>query len=94
MIIFIINEYRKSGDYVGIVCNFVIKKTNNGNNQLLRQFIDDGLATDAIAQLNLDPKDEHRIDWILCKGFDVVSGEFAPKGISDHPYYAVQLRYA
>ena len=48
-------------------------------------------VTDAIGVLQLDPKNDERIDWILTKGFKVVGGNTSPKGISDHPYYEVSL---
>ena len=46
---------------------------------------------DAIASAGLDLDNEHRIDWIITKGFKVVGGKMLPKGISDHPYYQVEL---
>ena len=48
--------------------------------------------TDAVAVAGLHHSD--RIDWILSKGFNVESGEIQEKGVSDHPYYQVSLRYA
>jgi endonuclease/exonuclease/phosphatase family metal-dependent hydrolase len=49
--------------------------------------------TDAIAQAQLDLNNEDRIDWILTKGFKVISGKMLEKGISDHPYYQVSLNW-
>ena len=48
--------------------------------------------TDAIAIADLDPQNDRRIDWILVKGFTVEGGQFQDKGVSDHPYYQVNLR--
>ena len=48
--------------------------------------------TDAIAVAKLDPQNNKRIDWILTKGFTVEGGLFQGKGVSDHPYYQVNLR--
>ena len=48
--------------------------------------------TDAIKVAKLDPHEDQRIDWILTKGFVVDGGEFLGKGVSDHPYYQVNLR--
>ena len=48
--------------------------------------------TDAIAVADLDPQNDRRIDWILVKGFTVEGGQFQDKGVSDHPYYQVNLR--
>ncbi len=48
-------------------------------------------VTDAIHKAGLDLNNPDRIDWILTKGFKVNSGEMIEKGISDHPYYEVNL---
>lgn len=58
---------------------------------LLHQAIQNGDFIDAVAEAGLDLDNSHRIDWILCKGFKVVSGHMVDKGISDHPYYQVSL---
>lgn len=34
---------------------------------------------------------DNRIDWILTKGFHVQTGQSEPIGVSDHPYYQVEL---
>lgn len=47
-----------------------------------------------IGELELDSDEEHRIDWILTRGFEAVDGQMLPKGISDHPYYQVTLKYS
>ena len=49
-------------------------------------------VNDAIANASLDLGNAHRIDWILTKGFDVLDGAILQKGISDHPYYQVELK--
>lgn len=49
--------------------------------------------TDAIFSANLDLGNSNRIDWILTKGFEVVGGHMVEKGVSDHPYYQVELLY-
>jgi len=48
---------------------------------------------DAVAIAGLDTENSDRIDWILTKGFKVESGEMLGKGVSDHPYYQVNLSY-
>jgi len=48
---------------------------------------------DAISKAGLDLNNPDRIDWILTKGFKVNSGEMIEKGISDHPYYEVNLSF-
>ena len=65
--------------------------TNKSNPRLL-QLLQNPDIIDAIAVQNLDPNEQARIDWIFVKGFDVVGGAFAPKGVSDHPYYEIHLR--
>jgi len=49
--------------------------------------------TDAIEAAGLDLNNRNRIDWIFTKGFSIDSGEMLSKGVSDHPFYAVNLRY-
>lgn len=49
--------------------------------------------TDAINVAKLDTQGSERIDWILTKGFNVVGGRTLDKGVSDHPYYEVNLSY-
>ena len=48
-------------------------------------------VTDAIGDLNLDPNESNRIDWILTKGFKIHDGKVLEKGISDHPYYQISM---
>jgi hypothetical protein len=35
-----------------------------------------------------------RLDWIVTKGFEVVQGDFTPRGISDHAHYWVELVFS
>ena len=65
---------------------------SRGSELALSELRQNPLVTDAIAQQNLDPNESERIDWIFTKGFSVVGGEYAPKGVSDHPYYEVHLQ--
>jgi len=58
----------------------------------LAKALTDVEITDAIKVAKLDPQEDQRIDWILTKGFVVEGGEFVGKGVSDHPYYQVNLR--
>lgn len=59
----------------------------------LEQALRDVDISDAIALANLDLDNHDRIDWILTKGFDVMGGTMLEKGVSDHPYYQVNLSY-
>lgn len=34
-----------------------------------------------------------RLDWIITRGFDVVQGDYTPRGISDHAHYWVELAF-
>jgi endonuclease/exonuclease/phosphatase family metal-dependent hydrolase len=63
-----------------------------GDATLLRDIVADASVIDAIAAAGLTSEGSDRIDWILTRGFDVVSGRELPKGISDHPYFEVTLR--
>ena len=65
--------------------------TNRSEPQLA-EFLATYPDVDAIrlAQLSID--DEKRIDWILVKGFAVIDGRELPRGVSDHPFYAVSLK--
>ncbi|MCH2189599.1 MAG: hypothetical protein MK188_01575 [Gammaproteobacteria bacterium] len=59
----------------------------------LEQTLKDVEIIDAISIAKLDSENEQRIDWILTKGFVVEGGARLEKGVSDHPYYEVHLRY-
>lgn len=48
-------------------------------------------VVNAVEHVNLT-RDQHRIDWILTKGFEVIGGKTLPKGISDHPYFQVKVK--
>jgi endonuclease/exonuclease/phosphatase family metal-dependent hydrolase len=60
---------------------------------LLANALKDVEITDAVAAAGLDMDNPERIDWILTKGFTVEGGKMLEKGVSDHPYYQVQLSY-
>lgn len=47
--------------------------------------------SDAIGIALGDKDAENRIDWILTRGFNVTNGGIEPVGVSDHPYYWVEL---
>ncbi len=65
------------------------------DNTLIQTVLVDGSYIDAIAAISTDidnsNEENKRIDWILTKGFTVTSGSYEPIGISDHPYYQVEL---
>jgi endonuclease/exonuclease/phosphatase family metal-dependent hydrolase len=47
---------------------------------------------DAI-NLVLGTRDESdRVDWILTRGLEITAGDFVAPGVSDHPYYWVDVR--
>ncbi len=62
---------------------------------IVQSVLVEGSFIDAIASSPNDSDCENdensRIDWILTKGFTTVSSKFEPIGISDHPYYQVEL---
>ncbi|MEE9446723.1 MAG: endonuclease/exonuclease/phosphatase family protein [Arenicellales bacterium] len=55
---------------------------------LLKSLIEKSGAQDALITLN----QTDRIDWILCKGFDVLDAGMNDSSASDHPYYWCRLR--
>jgi len=59
----------------------------------LNDALSDIKITDAIEVAKLADNEVNRIDWILCKGFEVVGGDYLEKGVSDHPYYQTNLRF-
>ncbi|NND80985.1 MAG: hypothetical protein HKN50_01020 [Gammaproteobacteria bacterium] len=61
------------------------------DNPTLQQALNETDVCDAISEAGLEPHTDRRIDWILCKGFAVISGRSLPIGVSDHPYYEVTL---
>lgn len=58
---------------------------------LIAQLLASGAAQDAIglALAAADPAD--RIDWILTRGLRIHDGGMTEKGVSDHPYYWVDI---
>lgn len=59
----------------------------------LSKALKDVEISDAIAMAELDLGNPDRIDWILTKGFSIEGGNMLEKGVSDHPYYQVDLSY-
>lgn len=59
----------------------------------LKQALNNVEICDAINLAGIDTDNPDRIDWILIKGFKVEHGKKLEKGISDHPYYQVNLSY-
>lgn len=59
--------------------------------ELLADTLRSSNATDAIAHSHIDQNDSERIDWIITKGWKIISGRKIEKGISDHPYYEISL---
>lgn len=56
--------------------------------------LDQGGAKDAIAVALREQTPENRVDWIFTRGFDVVDGGMTEVGVSDHPYFWVDLKLA
>ena len=61
------------------------------NEAHMLKLLQDDSIVDAINVCGIDPDENNRIDWILCKGFHVHQGLILEKGISDHPYYQVTM---
>ncbi len=51
----------------------------------------DGVV-DAIAKALGDQTPKMRVDWIFTRGFEVIDGGMTEVGISDHPYFWVDLK--
>lgn len=66
---------------------------STASSPLLQQALCEAAISDAITLAGLDTSNCQRIDWILTKGFVVNHGIMMDKGISDHPYYQVNLSY-
>ncbi len=66
--------------------------TTNGDPQLVELFKDTN-NLDAIKIALGDADKKGRIDWIITRGFNVVDGGFTPVGVSDHPYFWVEIEF-
>jgi endonuclease/exonuclease/phosphatase family metal-dependent hydrolase len=62
-----------------------------GADPLLVAFFADTDNVDAIARTLGNADDKNRIDWIITRGLRVLSGGTEPAGVSDHPYYWVNV---
>lgn len=60
------------------------------NNGLLQKLIQQSGAKDTIAITKIGDSDS-RIDWILSKQLSFEHYQYEPKGISDHPMYAIRV---
>ncbi len=58
---------------------------------ILRGFFADSNNVDAIAVALGETGAGSRIDWIITRGLDVLSGGMEPVGVSDHPCYWVEV---
>jgi endonuclease/exonuclease/phosphatase family metal-dependent hydrolase len=58
---------------------------------LLVAFFADSNNVDAIARVRGNADDRGRIDWIITRGLNVLSGGTEPPGVSDHPCYWVDV---
>lgn len=61
------------------------------SNKTLLSFLAEPDVTDAVEKA-IGPF--WRLDWIVTKGFDVVQGDYTPRGISDHAHYWVELKFS
>ncbi len=61
------------------------------NDPLLVAFFADANNVDAVAQALGDKDRPDRIDWIIVRGLKVLDGGMVPRGVSDHPYYWVDV---
>jgi endonuclease/exonuclease/phosphatase family metal-dependent hydrolase len=61
---------------------------------VMGQWLRGNTSADAIRIALGNADQNNRIDWILTKGFNVTGGGSLDNGISDHPYYWVELTFA
>jgi endonuclease/exonuclease/phosphatase family metal-dependent hydrolase len=56
---------------------------------VLQEFLEQAKGIDLIQQAGINHDD--RIDWIIGKGLGAHSGRRVEKGVSDHPYYEIEI---
>lgn len=72
-------------------CAILLGDFNSKHDQLeLAQFFAKEKGIDLISQAGLDDAD--RIDWMIGRGVTAVGGRRLDKGISDHPYYEIDVQ--
>ncbi len=59
---------------------------------VMLNWLKDNPGGDAVGIALGDQDLGYRIDWILTRGFNIVTGGLTTEGISDHPYYWVELK--
>jgi len=64
----------------------------SGDNPQLQGLIKDHNAIDAIDAALGDEQPKAKGDWIITRGFRVLDGGMIPAGVSDHPYFWVDLK--
>ena len=60
---------------------------------ILKQYLPKD-CIDAVGSTLQHQDSENRVDWILTRGLNIVAGGFVPPGVSDHPYYWVEVNPA
>lgn len=63
----------------------------NGSHPAMREYLARTDITDALGE-NLEDDDPRRVDWILCRGVEVVDAGVIDSGASDHPLYWCDIR--
>ncbi len=66
----------------------------DADDPLLTEFFTDSNNVDAIKATLSDAGNGGRIDWIITRGMNVLSGGVEPVGVSDHPCYWVDVEIA
>lgn len=61
------------------------------NHPAVQDLLNSDEFIDSIQTTLPDNDTDKRIDWILTRGFEAHEGKSEPIGISDHPYYQVEL---
>lgn len=61
------------------------------DNALLQKVLRQPEYQDAVSTTLPDIKHQDRIDWLLVKGLHIHNGKYEPIGVSDHPYFEIEV---
>ena len=83
----VLNEFDKYSNAI-LVGDFNSKP----DNELLTTYLQSSSnTTDAIRDCGIDSNEKDRIDWIITRDWKINSGDMIEKGVSDHPFYQVNI---
>ena len=82
----VLNEFDKYANVI-LVGDFNSKPEN----EFLSRHLQSSDVIDAIRYCEIDSNEKDRIDWIITRGWKINSGKMIEKGVSDHPFYEINL---